>query len=47
MINLEDSINGTNRSLTLQKPYVNEKGHALTKLHALNVKISKGVIQGQ
>jgi len=47
MIDLADSINGTNRTLTLQKPYVNEQGHMLTKLHILNVKIPKGVTQGQ
>ncbi|TNC81281.1 MAG: cytochrome C biogenesis protein [Oleiphilus sp.] len=46
-IDLEDSIHGASRSLTLQTPYVNPQGQVRTKPHVLNVKIPKGICAGQ
>ena len=46
-IDLEDSFNGANRAITLQRPYVDEKRRVQTKPHVLNVKIPKGICQGQ
>ncbi len=46
-IELEDSIHGATRSLTLQTPYVSPEGQVSTKPHVLNVKIPKGICAGQ
>jgi curved DNA-binding protein len=46
-INLEDSLNGTTRSFTLQVPEVNSAGQVVNKTRTLNVKIPKGIQEGQ
>lgn len=46
-IDLEDAYSGATRGITLQSPQVDEKGHVVTKQRTLNVKIPKGVKQGQ
>jgi len=47
LIDLEDAYQGATRSITLQTPELDSKGHVVTKLRTLNVKIPKGVKQGQ
>ena len=47
LIDLEDAYNGATRTITLQSPTVDESGHVVTKKRTLNVKIPKGVKQGQ
>lgn len=47
MIDLEDSLNGTTRSFTLQMPEVNQQGQIINKQRTLKVKIPKGIQQGQ
>ena len=47
MIDLEDSFNGTSKSITLQMPEVNEQGQVINKQRTLNVKIPKGIKEGQ
>ncbi len=46
-INLEDAYHGTTQTLTLRSPHMDETGHVLTREHRLNVKIPKGINQGQ
>ena len=46
-IDLEDSYQGTTRSITLKVPDVDAQGHIITKDRTLNVRIPKGVRQGQ
>lgn len=46
-IDLEDAYKGATRAISLQSPQVDEKGHVVTKQRTLNVKIPKGVKQGQ
>jgi curved DNA-binding protein len=46
-ITLEDSFNGENRSIQLQLPTLNERGQLVNKMRELNVKIPKGIIEGQ
>ncbi len=46
-ISLEDAYNGTTRTLQLQMPEVNSNGQIHNKVRTLNVKIPKGVTQGQ
>ena len=46
-IDLEDSYQGTSRSITLRVPEVDPQGHVITKNRTLNVRIPKGVRQGQ
>ncbi len=46
-IDLEDAYNGATRAITLQSPQVDESGHVVTQQRTLNVKIPKGVKQGQ
>jgi curved DNA-binding protein len=47
IVALEDSYNGASRSITLQMPEVTADGHITTKNRTLNVRIPKGVRQGQ
>ena len=47
LINLEDAYHGASRSITLQSPELDNHGHVVTKQRTLNVKIPKGVMQGQ
>ena len=47
LIDLEDAYHGATRSITLQSPEVDNSGHVTLKQRTLNVKIPKGVKQGQ
>ncbi|MBT8103491.1 MAG: DnaJ domain-containing protein [Gammaproteobacteria bacterium] len=47
LIDLEDAYKGASRSLSLRTPEVDGTGHVSTKVRTLNVKIPKGVKQGQ
>lgn len=46
-ISLEDAYKGTTRSLRLQVPEVTAQGQVVNKAKTLNVKIPKGVTEGQ
>jgi len=46
-IDLEDAYNGATRGITLQSPQVDNNGRVVTQQRTLNVKIPKGVKQGQ
>jgi curved DNA-binding protein len=46
-VSLEDAYNGTTRSIRLQVPEANAQGMVQHKLKTLNVKIPKGVTEGQ
>lgn len=46
-IDIEDAYKGAKRSITLQSPERDRHGHSTTKQRTLNVKIPKGVKQGQ
>ena len=47
MIDLEDSPTGAERSITLGVPEINAQGQVINKQRSLNVKIPKGVKEGQ
>jgi len=47
VIDLKDAFEGTTRSLTLRAPQVDTEGHVGLKERILNVKIPKGVLEGQ
>ena len=47
MIDLEDAYTGATRQISLSVPYVDESGHVRTRERTLNVRIPKGVQQGQ
>lgn len=47
LIDLEDAINGSTRTITLQVPEVDSQGHVHTRTRTLNVSIPRGVKQGQ
>ena len=47
IVQLEDSYHGATRSISLQMPHVTEDGHVTTRARTLNVKIPKGIRQGQ
>ncbi len=47
LIDLEDAYHGATRSIMLQTPELDNSGHVTTKQRTLNVKIPKGVKQGQ
>ena len=47
VVELEDSYRGAGRSITLQVPEVNADGHVRTRPRTLNLRIPKGVRQGQ
>ena len=47
VIDLEDAYQGATRGITLQSPEMDNTGHVINKQRTLNVKIPKGVKQGQ
>jgi len=47
MIDIEDSLNGTSKNITLQSPEINEQGQVVNKQRTLRVTIPKGVKEGQ
>jgi len=47
LIDLEDAIAGSTRTITLQVPEVDPQGHVQTHTRTLNVNIPRGVRQGQ
>jgi curved DNA-binding protein len=47
MIDLEDAYQGASRSISLRTPELDSTGHVTTRQRTLNVKIPKGVKQGQ
>ncbi len=47
LIDIEDSIHGGTRSITLRTPTVDASGHVTTRQRQLNVRIPKGVTAGQ
>ena len=47
MIDLEDSYQGTTRSITLRMPELTPDGHVTTREQSLNVRIPKGIRPGQ
>ncbi|HHB13139.1 MAG TPA: J domain-containing protein [Chromatiales bacterium] len=47
LIDLEDAFHGATRSITLQVPEVDENGHVVTRTRTLNVRIPKGITEGQ
>ncbi|MCW8963958.1 MAG: DnaJ domain-containing protein [Gammaproteobacteria bacterium] len=46
-IDLEDSFHGATRTITLRSPEVDPQGHVVMRERTLNVRIPKGVKQGQ
>lgn len=46
-VSLEDAYHGVTRAITLQSPAQESSGRVLTRPHTLNVKIPKGVMDGQ
>jgi curved DNA-binding protein len=47
LIDIEDAYSGAKRAISLRTPELDESGHVFTKERTLNVKIPKGVMQGQ
>ena len=47
LIDLEDAYRGAARSISLRAPELDSTGHVSTRVRTLNVKIPKGVKQGQ
>jgi curved DNA-binding protein len=47
MLSLEDAYHGGSRTITLQSPRLDSQGRVVTQDHTLNVKIPKGVTEGQ
>ncbi len=47
LIDLEDAFSGASRSITLQSPEIDAQGHVHARERTLNVRIPKGVYQGQ
>ena len=47
LIDLDDAFQGATRSITLQSPELDKTGHVINRQRTLNVKIPKGVKQGQ
>ena len=47
LIDLEDAFQGANRNITLRVPEVDSQGHVYTRERTLNVRIPKGVKEGQ
>ena len=47
LVDLEDSFNGSTRSISLRVPEVTEDGHVVTRDRTLNVRIPKGIRPGQ
>lgn len=47
MLDLEDSYNGASRQIALRVPRMDTQGHVLLENRILNIKIPKGVYEGQ
>ncbi|MBA1333147.1 cytochrome C biogenesis protein, partial [Candidatus Endoriftia persephone str. Guaymas] len=47
LIDLEDAFHGATRTITLRAPELDAQGHVITHERTLNVRIPKGVKQGQ
>ncbi|MDH4056885.1 MAG: DnaJ domain-containing protein [Gammaproteobacteria bacterium] len=47
LVDLEDAYRGATRSISLRAPAIDSTGHVTTKQRTLNVRIPKGVKQGQ
>ena len=47
LIQLEDAYQGASRVVTLRAPAIDEQGHVTMNEHSLNVRIPKGVQEGQ
>jgi len=47
LIDLEDAYHGAAKTITLRSPELDAGGHVITREHSLNVKIPKGIRQGQ
>ena len=47
MIDLEDSLKGATRAITLHAPEVDAQGHVGTRERVLNIKIPRGIAPGQ
>lgn len=47
LVDLEDAYSGATRIISLRAPELDASGHVITKDRTLNVKIPKGVMQGQ
>lgn len=47
LIDLEDTYQGANRTITLRVPAVDAQGHVITRERLLNVTIPKGIREGQ
>lgn len=47
IVDLEDSLNGATKAISLQIPEVNQQGQVYTSERVLNIKIPKGVMSGQ
>ena len=47
LIDIEDAYTGATRQISLHAPYIDDSGHIRTNERTLNVKIPKGVKQGQ
>jgi len=47
LIDLDDAFQGTTRSITLRSPKIDAQGHVTTHERTLNIKIPRGVKQGQ
>ena len=47
LIDLEDAFHGATRTITLRVPELDPQGHVVTRERTLNVRIPKGIRQGQ
>ncbi len=47
MLDLEDSFNGSSRQISLRVPRIDNQGHVALNNRLLNIKIPKGVYEGQ
>ncbi|MCL4168303.1 UNVERIFIED_CONTAM: hypothetical protein GTU68_009481, partial [Idotea baltica] len=47
LIDLEDTLNGASRVITIQSPKIDQTGHLRNHQRNLNVKIPKGIMPGQ
>ena len=47
MIDIEDSLNGTSKNITLQSPEIDQQGKVVNKQRTLKVTIPKGIKEGQ
>lgn len=47
LVDIEDAYNGATRTISLRSPELDNTGHVVTRERSLNVKIPKGVMQGQ